>query len=609
VTFDHPQGLWLLALGVPIIVFHFYKGRVRKMPVPTLLFWEQIIVEEERRTALRKLRHWASLLLCLCALTLLTSAVAGPEVKGLSRVKRRYALILDGSAGMAAVEEGGRTRGALAVERARAFARSLGHGDQVSIQDASGSRVPFTADLEGAARRVALPPVSPRADVREAAAAARAAGDDVVAVLFTDRPPGEAGDLLESGKLRVARVGTPRPNVGWTSGVSSRRPGEKRITLSLVLSSFSEVEEGREVVLSFNGKPLRREAVRLKPGERTERSWVLDPSVFPGEKIEEGGRASVSLEPEDALAVDDVASFVVPSLVPPTVIVFHAGKPDSLLMVALTTLQSGGVVHEVLLAPPEEYDRMREQLGEGWIMVFDRVAPPARLGQGGYLILGAPGPRSVERPTIVDWDRDAAPNRLVDYAGVLLRRSRILDGPPLILAIEGPVAVGSARGGQAVVEVGFALEDSEYLKPALPIFLFNFVEWAAYRGLRSFRTEYRVGDPLRPERPLWIDEGELVFERADRADRVPVRRGRPASTPAAEAGFVRARVAERAEWIAVNLFDADASDLRERPESPPGLPLPPAAPWHARIPYAAAAVAVVVALLLLEWSLFMRGVV
>jgi len=39
----------LLALGVPILALHFYKGRIRKMPVPMLLFWEQIIVEEERQ--------------------------------------------------------------------------------------------------------------------------------------------------------------------------------------------------------------------------------------------------------------------------------------------------------------------------------------------------------------------------------------------------------------------------------------------------------------------------------------------------------------------------------------------------------------------------------
>src|SRR5581483_919085 len=69
-SFDNPQGLWLLSLGVPILAFHFYKGRIRKMAVPMLLFWEQVIVEEERKSAFKRLRHWASLLLTLGALVL-----------------------------------------------------------------------------------------------------------------------------------------------------------------------------------------------------------------------------------------------------------------------------------------------------------------------------------------------------------------------------------------------------------------------------------------------------------------------------------------------------------------------------------------------------------
>ena len=37
---------------------------------------------------------------------------------------------------------------------------------------------------------------------------------------------------------------------------------------------------------------------------------------------------------------------------------------------------------------------------------------------------------------MVDWDREAPPNHRVDYAGLHLRRSRILIGEPLLRAIE-----------------------------------------------------------------------------------------------------------------------------------------------------------------------------
>jgi hypothetical protein len=74
-------------------------------------------------------------------------------------------------------------------------------------------------------------------------------------------------------------------------------------------------------------------------------------------------------------------------------------------------------------------------------------------------------------------------------------------------------------------------------------------------------------------------------------------------------GFVRIGTDARVEWAAVNLFDATESDLRAHDDAPAGQPLPPPAPWHAKVPYAILAVAVVLALLLFEWWLFHRGVI
>jgi len=59
----------------------------------------------------------------------------------------------------------------------------------------------------------------------------------------------------------------------------------------------------------------------------------------------------------------------------------------------------------------------------------------------------------------------------------------------------------------------------------------------------------------------------------------------------------------------VNLFDAEQSDLRERPEAAAGAPLPPPAPWHAKVPYALLAVSGVLFLLLAEWLLYHRGAI
>src|SRR5262245_26765343 len=224
-SFDNPSGLWLLSLGLPILVFHFYKGRIRKMSVPMLLFWEQVIVEEERRTALKRLRHWASLLVVLAALVLLTSAVSGPNVKGFTRPRMRYALLLDNTPGMAAAEADGRSRAQHAVDRAREFIDTLAYGDQVAVMDLSGARTPFTSDHDGLRGRLEAPRPGSRSVERDRIADALAAGEDVVAILFTDHAPRGVDDWLSSGRLRVVRVGAPHENSGWVAGRSSRRPG------------------------------------------------------------------------------------------------------------------------------------------------------------------------------------------------------------------------------------------------------------------------------------------------------------------------------------------------------------------------------------------------
>ena len=610
-TFDHPFGLWLLSLGVPILVFHFYKGRIRKMPVPMLLFWEQVIVEEERRTALKRLRHWASLLVALAALVLLTSAVSGPNVRGFTRTRMRYALLLDNTPGMAASEADGRSRAQHALDRAREFIGSLAYGDQVSVLDLSGARTPFTSDVEALSGRLEAPRPGSRAAERERIADALSAGEDVIAILFSDQAPRGVDDWLASGRLRVVRVGTPRENSGWVAGRSSRRPGEKKLTLTLKAETFSASKIAREEVLSLNGKVIARRPVELEPGAPLEREWDLDPAKYPGTRLEEGGLIEVSLEPPDAFPVDDVASFVVPPLFPPSVIVFHPGKPSELLMHALETLQRGGLISQHLnVAKIDRYDELRSKLGEGWIVIFDRTAPATLPERGATLILGAPGPGAVEKPVVVDWDRDAPPNHRIDYAGLLVRRSRILTGEPLLRAIEGPVATWSARGGRATVEIGFSLEESDIAaRPTFLLFLINFAEWASARGLRSFRTEYAMGEPIRAERPLWISDGELTFAQGDRAERIAVRRGIATASASAGPGFVRMSAAGRTEWAAVNLFDAVESDLRAAPAAVTGAPLPPPAPWHAKVPYAFLAVGGVLALLVLEWLLYHRGVI
>ena len=59
----NPAALLLAGLAVPIVVFYILKIRLRRVPVSTLMFWQQIFEEKKPRSLWQRLRHLLSLLL------------------------------------------------------------------------------------------------------------------------------------------------------------------------------------------------------------------------------------------------------------------------------------------------------------------------------------------------------------------------------------------------------------------------------------------------------------------------------------------------------------------------------------------------------------------
>ena len=96
----HPAALFLAALALPIVVFYILKVRLRRVPVSTLLFWEQIFEEKKPRSLWQRLRHWISLLLQLAFLALLVVALADPIFRWQQARARRLVLVVDNSASM-----------------------------------------------------------------------------------------------------------------------------------------------------------------------------------------------------------------------------------------------------------------------------------------------------------------------------------------------------------------------------------------------------------------------------------------------------------------------------------------------------------------------------
>src|SRR5579884_672831 len=103
-NFANPMGLIWASLAIPIVIFYILKIRLRRVPVSTLLFWEQIFEEKKPRSLWQRLRHLISLLLQLAFLALLVFALADPIFRWQQARARRIVLVVDNSASMNAVD-------------------------------------------------------------------------------------------------------------------------------------------------------------------------------------------------------------------------------------------------------------------------------------------------------------------------------------------------------------------------------------------------------------------------------------------------------------------------------------------------------------------------
>ena len=594
-TFARPEALWLLALAGPVVLAHLFRGRVRLLEVPALFLWEQVLPAEDMRWGFRQVRHLAGLLVALLALAVLTSAVADPTVPGLTRAPRRFVLVLDTSREMTA------ERLAEAKSRAREFLARLARTDTAAIVDGSGVVEPATDHAERRDRALErLPRTRTALDPAVLLEEARAADPSAALIVLSCRP-------WPSGDHSMVPIGKPIVNVALADARIGLEGGRHWIRGTAVNLSDAPVEVRLDVL--NRSVPLRSDPIRLAARERKEVGYQLDPDIT----AERFAALELRLRTGDPRPEDDAAGFIIPSAKPVIVVLVAASDPDQHLLGALEVLEQARVIR-VEPTKASAFESARAKFGKGAVYIFDRVAPPKPLMDGGYLIVGADGPaprtRIVEGVKVVDWDRDAAVHRWVDYTDVKASRAVVLKGEPLVTSDRGPVAVWSRRQGLAWIQFGFSfgVETGDFvLTPSFPVFLRHTAQWLAEEGRRAFPRTVRAGEVLSNLAPLADPEAELKVTELC-GDEV---RSRSLLAPSGEAripverpGLLKIEIGALDEWVGVT--GAEPVDLSSLPkESGPGLP--EAIPWWRDLPWIVVASAIVLALLALEWVLYQRG--
>ena len=128
----NPIALFLLSLAIPIVIFYILKVRLRRVPVSTIIFWQQLFDEKKPRSIWQRLRHLLSLFIQLLFILLLILALTEPFFSWEKQNARRIVLVIDNSASMNAVD-GDSTRLNQAKAKALEQIARLRHNDQMAI--------------------------------------------------------------------------------------------------------------------------------------------------------------------------------------------------------------------------------------------------------------------------------------------------------------------------------------------------------------------------------------------------------------------------------------------------------------------------------------------
>ena len=198
------------------------------------------------------------------------------------------------------------------------------------------------------------------------------------------------------------------------------------------------------------------------------------------------------------------------------------------------------------------------------------------MGQGRFIFVNTVPPDvpievlgRLERPTIMDWDRAHPIMRHVEFAKVAIedamRLRPLAAGRPLVEAVGGPILYALEEPDRKAVVVGFDLFKTDFpLRVAFPLILSNTLRWLHPAALDQSSLQVAAGQPILLPVAHGITSANVTTP-SGRTVKAPVTRGAVSFTETDEVGLYTLSTARGDLRIAVNLMDADESNLEPRP--------------------------------------------
>ena len=489
--FGYPAGWWWALMAAPIIILYILRIRLRRQPVSTLLFWNQIFEEKRPRSIWQRLRHLVSLLLQLAFLALLVGALIDPFWSWERLQARRIVLVLDNSASMNATDVDP-TRLEEAKRMAQRLIRGLRLRDQMAIVSA-GSRARVEVGLTGHQRTLinTLHGIAPTDGPTQVADAIRLAGrlladhENATVQVLTDgcyasADPGQPEASSEEGSPAGARdsatveyvlVGDRTDNVGITQ-FQARRSLNDPIGYQILVevSNFSESPASCRLELTLGEDLVDVVPLELDPEQRW-RKAIDHVSA-------DGGQLVATLDRDDALLTDNRAVALLPQRRPIPVTLVTAGSLflqrvfEAIPLVELTmtdTLPTQLPDRSITVL----HESVREAMPPGNLLVIgvDKASPLWDLGE------------PLDIPLVAQQDEDSLLMRHVRLQNVVLPDARRLvmktEVVPLASSVEGdPMYVAIDRPGGKVLILNVALGKGDLpLRIAFPVMMTNAITW------------------------------------------------------------------------------------------------------------------------------------
>jgi hypothetical protein len=344
-TLGTPLALLLALIAIPIVIFYILKVRLRRVPVSTNLFWNQIFEEKPPKSLWQNLRYWLSLLAQLLILGCLVLAIADPILSWQAQGARRMVLVMDVSASMQATDVAP-SRFDIAKQAAQRVLDGVREQDSVAILTAGmrpevilgmGNHVP---SLRRAINDLA--PLDTTADIESAVALAKQligdAPDGKVpngkVVVFTDRTDRKETNPVNEAKESIAveyRVfGTKASNVGITQ-FQTRRSMVDALGYELLVEVHNASDEPIQcrLEIELEQRPVDILPLKLQPNDtwsRTLEKTSLEGGVLKASLSKFENDNSEDRTKNNKLSVDDVAWAILPDRVIQPVMIVSPGN-------------------------------------------------------------------------------------------------------------------------------------------------------------------------------------------------------------------------------------------------------------------------------------------